>query len=315
MNWLTGALLGVAALVIVGLGALLWFTRTVARGLLFPLRKAAELQPANVGLDDIAQDVRISGPRGTLAAWYIPSRNSCTLLCLHGVGDYRGQWLEQVARLRARSGYGALLLDFLGHGESDTAHVTYGALEREDVAAALDWLRARGDVDMNGVGVMGYSLGAITATLAAANSPELRALVIESGFADLPHDIARIFTRFTHLPAFPFVRLVIYWGERMTGVKLNQIRPASVIGQLSPRPVLIISDLSDGLADEPYDGERLYAAAGEPKELWQIPEATHIQAFWRDPDAWVARVGGFFDTYLTPHVAAQETAKTIGETI
>lgn len=304
MGWLEVASLTVLALIAMGVVALLWFTWSVARGLLRPVRKVSERTPADVGL--VMEDVRIAGPRGALAAWYLPARNRCTLLCLHGIHDHRGQWLEQVARLHERSGYGALLLDFPGHGDSEGDMVTYGVFERDDVAAAVAWLRERGDVDMGGVAVIGYSLGAITATLAAASLPDLRALVIESGFADLRHDIGHLFTRFTHLPAFPFASLVIFWGQRMAGVRLGQIRPASVIGRISPRPVLIISDLADELADEPDDGERLYAAAGEPKELWQVAEAGHVNAFWRHPDEWVERVGGFLDQRLA---AAQPDAR------
>jgi uncharacterized protein len=302
MGWLMGALSALLALIVVGGVALLAFTRKVAHGLLMPPRKPSDKTPADVGLT--MEDVRITGPRGALAAWYLPATNGRTLICLHGVGDHRGQWLEQVALLHDRRGYGALLLDFPAHGDSEGDLVTYGVLEQDDVAAAVAWLRARGDVDMCGVAVMGYSLGAITATLAAAAIPELRALVIESGFADLPHDIGQVFTRFTRLPAFPFAPLVILWGERMAGVRLSQIRPANVIGQVSPRAVLIISDLDDGLADEPYDGERLYAAAGEPKELWQVAASTHINAFWRCPEDWVERVGSFLDRHLAaerPH--------------
>ncbi len=306
MGWLEVALLVIVALVALAFVALLWFTWSVARGLLRPVRKSSEKTPADVGL--AMEDVRIAGPRGALAAWYLPALNGCTLICLHGLHDHRGQWLEQVARLRARGGYGALLLDFPGHGDSEGDMVTYGVFERDDVAAAVNWLRARGDVDMRGVAVMGYSLGAITATLAAANIPELGALVIESGFADLRHDIGHLFTRFTHLPAFPFASLVIFWGQWMAGVRLGQIRPARVIGAISPRPVLIISDLADELADEPDDGERLYAAAGEPKELWQVPEAGHINAFWRHPDEWVERVGSFLDQRLAAQLSVCEMA-------
>lgn len=285
-------------LVVVALaaGALLWFTWRVARGLLRPERKALALTPADVGLT--LEDVRIAGPSGALAAWYLPARNGRTLICCHGIHDNRGQWLEQVARLHARGGYGAVLFDFAGHGHSEGAMVTYGVREREDVAAIIAWLRERGDVDMEGLAIMGYSLGAITATLAAVAAPELRALVIESGFADLQHDIAQLFTRFTHLPAFPLANLAVWWAQWMAGVRLSEIRPAQVIGQVSPRATLIISDLADGLADEPYDGERLYAAAGEPKTLWQVAEARHVQAYWRDPDEWIARVGGFLDQHL-----------------
>lgn len=299
-------------LVVVALaaGALLWFTWRVARGLLRPERKALALTPADVGLT--LEDVRIAGPSGALAAWYLPARNGRTLICCHGIHDNRGQWLEQVARLHARGGYGAVLFDFAGHGHSEGAMVTYGVREREDVAAIIAWLRERGDVDMEGLAIMGYSLGAITATLAAATLPELRALVIESGFADLQHDIAQLFTRFTRLPAFPLANLVVWWGQRLADVRLSDIRPAQVIGLVSPRATLIIADLDDTLADEPYDGERLYASAGEPKTLWQVEDTGHVQAYWRRPDEWIARVGDFLDQHLAAHVAGQ-TRATAGE--
>jgi uncharacterized protein len=308
MGWLIAALIALVGVALGGV-ALLLFTRKVAVGLLRPPRRQVEKTPADVGL--VMEDVRIAGPRGALAAWYLPATNGRTLICLHGVGDHRAQWLEQVALLHDRSGYGALLLDFPGHGDSHDDLVTYGVMEQDDVAAAVQWLRARGDVDMSGVAVMGYSLGAITATLAAAANPDLRAVVIESGFADLPHDIGQVFSRFTRLPAFPFAPLVIFWGERMAHVRLSQIRPANVISQISPRAVLIISDLADGLADEPYDGERLYAAAGEPKELWQVADSPHIQSFWRDPDTWVERVGSFLDKNLASR-ESPELAKKVG---
>lgn len=284
--------------IIVLLGAgLLFFTYSQARKLLRPVRKPLLRSPADVGLE--MSEVRIPGPRGALAGWYLPARNGCMLICCHGINDNSGQWMTQVAQLHARSGYGALLFDFAGHGQSEGNQVTYGIRERHDVTAAIEYLRDRGDVDMERVAILGYSLGAITAVLAAAEHPDLRAVVIESGFSDLYHDIAKLFTRYTGLPSFPFAHLVIFWGQRIAGVRLSEIRPVQVIGKVAPRPVLIISDLADGLADEPYDGEHLYQAAGEPKELWQVADASHVNAFGVGPEAWIDRVCGFLDTYLS----------------
>ncbi len=269
-----------------------------AKKLLRPYRKALARRPADVGLADVIEDVTIAGPHGALSAWYLPARNGYTLICCHGIHDNKAQWLEQVARLHARSGYGALMFDFTGHGASEGSLVTYGVYEQDDVRAVVEYLRGRGDVNMDGLAIMGYSLGAITSVLSAAVMPELRAVVIESGFADLPHDIEQLFTRFTGVPSFPLANMTIFWGERLAHVKLSQIRPAAVIGQIAPRPVMIISDLKDGLSVEPYDGERLYAAAGEPKLLWQVADAGHVAAYNTHPDEWIERVGAFLDARL-----------------
>ncbi|HEV7126227.1 MAG TPA: alpha/beta fold hydrolase [Ktedonobacterales bacterium] len=286
----------VLGLLVLLAAVVLAFAYRQARMLLRPVRVPLALHPDDVDL--AVEDLWIPSPRGRLAAWYVPARNGCTLICCHGINDNRGQWLAQVARLHRERGYGALLFDFAGHGQSEGDQVTFGVREQQDVAAVLAYLRQRGDVNLAGLGILGYSLGAITSVLVAAAEPSLRCVVIESGFADLQRDIGVLFHRFTGLPAFPFANLVVFWGQRIAGVSLGQIRPAEVIGRIAPRAVLVISDLKDALADEPYDGEHLYARAGEPKALWQVPEAQHVQAFTDRPDEWIARVGAFLDEHL-----------------
>lgn len=299
---LRNGLLVLAAVLAASGVVLLGFSYRIARGLLRPVRIPYARVPADVRLE--MEEIRISGPRGALAAWYLPAHNGCTLICCHGIHDTRAQWIEQMARLHRRGGYGAILFDLAGHGTSDGHMVTYGAREVRDVAAVVEYLRGRGDVLMDRIGIVGYSLGAITAVLAAAQLPELRCVVIESCFADLQRDIAMLFHRYTGLPSFPFANLVVFWAQLLSGAHLREIRPEQVIGRLSPRAIMIISDLRDTIFNEPYDGEHLYAAAGEPKELWQLPDSGHVQAFVVAPDEWVERVGGFLDRYLAP---AQET--------
>lgn len=304
---------GIALALVAALsGLLLFFTNRQAHSLTRATHKPLEKRPEDVGLAGV-EELRIPGPRGMLSAWYLPATNGCTLICCHGVYDNKGQWIEQVARLHARSGYGALLFDFGAHGESEGEVVTFGVRERGDVAAVVEYLRERGDVNMAALGILGYSLGAITSVLAAATLPELQVVVIESGFSDLQRDIGELFTRFTHLPAFPFANLVVFWGERIAQVRLGEIRPEQVIGQISPRPILIISDLNDTLAIEPEDGERLYAAAGEPKEFWQVVDVGHVQAFALLPDEWIVRVGGFLDRYLAPLGQRQGEQQAAGD--
>lgn len=296
-----GVLGGVVAL---GAGAS-WLTYQQTRRLLTPIRKPLERHPREVGLE--VEDVRISGPQGTLAAWYLPARNGCTIICCHGIHDNRAQWIEQMARLHQRSGYGALIFEMAGHGESEGNLVTYGVREAHDVAAVVEYLRSRGDVDMTRLGIIGYSLGAIAAVLAATEIPELKCVIIESGFADLKQDISALFHRYTGLPAFPFANIVVFWGQLIGGVRLADIRPARVIHMISPRAVFIISDLADQLANEPYDGMELYTQAGEPKRLWQLPGVGHVQAFVAQPEEWIARVGAFLDEHLMGIVTSQAT--------
>src|SRR5512142_61648 len=101
MIWVWIAL-AVVIVVVAVVGGLLLFTYIMARGLLRPQRKPLMLTPAQFNLT--VEDVRIAGPHGALAAWYLPASNGCTLICCHGIHDNRGQWLEQVTRLHQRGG-------------------------------------------------------------------------------------------------------------------------------------------------------------------------------------------------------------------
>ncbi|MGH2486364.1 MAG: alpha/beta hydrolase, partial [Ktedonobacterales bacterium] len=120
--------LGLVVALVVGLLAFSYWRAIL---LLRPVRVPLRFQPADFGLT--VEDVRIRSPRGLLAAWYLPARNGCTLICCHGINDNRAQWLAQVARLHDRSGYGALMFDFAGHGDSEGNLVTFGVREVEDV--------------------------------------------------------------------------------------------------------------------------------------------------------------------------------------
>ena len=45
-------------------------------------------------------------------------------------------------------------------------------------------------------------------------------------------------------------------------------------------------------------GELLYAAAGEPKELWYAEDVGHCQFDIEKPEEYERRIVGFFDQYL-----------------
>lgn len=55
--------------------------------------------------------------RVELAAWYVPSRNGAAVLLVHGAGGSR-DGARSHAELLARNGYGVLLYDARGRGES-----------------------------------------------------------------------------------------------------------------------------------------------------------------------------------------------------
>jgi len=67
-----------------------------------------------------------------------------------------------------------------------------------------------------------------------------------------------------------------------------------VISKIAPRPILLIHSADDDNATTPVEGARqLFAAAGEPKELWVAPRGGHVGAINAFPDEYRARVVAF----------------------
>jgi alpha/beta superfamily hydrolase len=71
-------------------------------------------------------------------------------------GGRSGQ--QEHVRILARHGYGVLIFDPRGTGESEGDPYRWGG--ERDVKAALNYLRGRPDVDPQRIGGLGLSLGA-----------------------------------------------------------------------------------------------------------------------------------------------------------
>jgi hypothetical protein len=104
-------------------------------------------QPVDTGALAVPrEEVTLSTSDGLdLAGWYIPSKNHAAVLLVHGGGGSR-EGVAAHAEMFARNGYGVLLYDARGRGESEGRTDGYGWTWREDVSAALSYLENRPDV-------------------------------------------------------------------------------------------------------------------------------------------------------------------------
>jgi dienelactone hydrolase len=122
----------------------------------------------------------------TLAAsWYEPSsRSGPAVILVHMLHRSRKDW-DAVAQRLASEGIGALAFDLRGHGES-TAGPVPGAGQSEygsmvlDVRAVRRYLAQRSDVQPSRVGVLGASIGANLAALAASADGTIASLALLS---------------------------------------------------------------------------------------------------------------------------------------
>jgi fermentation-respiration switch protein FrsA (DUF1100 family) len=233
------------------------------------------------------QEIELTTKDGVkLAAWYTPSRNGAVILVAHG---YNANRPEDIYMMFAQNGYGVLAWDFRAHGASGGDISTLGYYEQLDVEAALDYALVQPNV--NHVGAWGGSMGAATVLLTAAKRTEIEAVASDSAYPSL-EDVIKLNTPFKFMQPF-----MLFFGERLSGSEMDQVRPVDEIAKISPRAVFIIDGWEGGaiLMNSPY---RLYDAAGEPKQVWVENGVPHLGTYGNNPQEYEKQVIDFFDEYL-----------------
>lgn len=259
-----------------------------------PRREAGPVHPP--GID--AQEVWFrSLDRTRLHGLWIPGRkNYPTVVLCHGYFKSLAEPFDVGVALN-EAGYNVFLFDFRACGQSGGRFTTIGHREAWDVQAAVRFVEERyGRPD--GVGVLGISMGAAAAIIAASQADEIAAVVADSPFAHLEGVMRKKIPDFA--PArwiVPFGWVSVLIGEAMAGGRLRQVRPVDCVGRISPRPVLFICAERDSYIPHEQFGE-LFEAAGEPKEMWTAPGSDHAMARLDHPEEYMRRVLAFFDRYL-----------------
>ncbi len=278
-----GVALGTAA------GALLWAGwRWVT-----PHRQAG--QADRLKLD--AREVWFRSLDGTrLHGLWLPGRRDYpTVVLCHGYFKSLAEPLDVGVALK-EAGYNAFLFDFRACGRSGGRFTTIGYKEAWDVEAAVRFVGER--FGHGPVGVLGISMGAAAAIIAAAQAGEIAALVADSAFGHLEGVMGKKIPELVPARwAVPFGWVVVRIGEALAGARLRGVRPLDYVGRISPRPLLLICGEEDSYI--PHEQFReLFEAAGEPKEMWIAPGSNHAVARWDHQEEYMRRVLKFFDRHL-----------------
>ncbi|MCD4684906.1 MAG: alpha/beta fold hydrolase [Anaerolineae bacterium] len=283
-----GCMTLVGALIIAGF--IVALTLQLAPQTLDPRPRTVTLPP-DTTLTDV-RDVEFTTTDGvTLRGWYVLSQHGAAVLLAHGYGADRRDLFPEAELLHA-AGYGVLLFDLRGHGESDPVQRTVGDRERHGIRAAVDWLSAQPYVDPARIGAICFSKGAAAVVGAAADDDRLQAVVIEASFDTLDAVIRANSSTFGPLTLLP-----ARWAIRRAGVDIDDVRPVDDLCRISPRPVLLIYGDQDGVVP-PGAAAAMFAAACDPAETWLISGAGHHNYTQTLPDEYPARLIAFFERWL-----------------
>jgi len=168
-----------------------------------------------------------------------------------------------------KRGLATLTLDGPGQGETGLllpVRADWGRV----IGAVIDGLEKRADVDGSLVGVVGQSLGALYAPLAAAGEPRLRACIANCG----PFDWS------VTLPKMPEVSKEVFrvWSRAKSQAEVDALaKQMSLDGKAHniKCPLLVVFGGGDRLI-APSEGERLAREAGGPVEFVLYEEGNHV---------------------------------------
>jgi alpha/beta superfamily hydrolase len=236
----------------------------------------------------------------------------------HGFGGHKdGPQQMWTANKLNEWGYVALRFDFRGCGESEGPRGNVIGLEEvDDAKAAVTYMTSRPDVDPARIAISGTSYGAAVAIHTAGVDPRIAAVVSQGGWADgttiaqtqhpTPEKWARYLAnveagrrkqvetgktqtmhRFDIVPVPERLRPFI--DERSifdftvdTALTKFSFRPGDVIGNISPRPILLIHAANDSVTGAKGSLE-LYARAKPPTELHLMTDVDHFMFGEDDP--------------------------------
>ena len=238
-----------------------------------------------------AQDgVRLSG-------WYVPSRNGAAIVVVHGGGgDREGTILH--ARMLAKAGYGVLLYDARGRGESAGHENAAGWQWDRDVRGAVSFLTSRG---IDHIGLLGLSTGAEAVVTEAASDKRVEAVVADGLQARTTADASHLSfgDRISVEPSFAVTGIEIWLarGERQPRPLIDVVHEVARI-----RPLLLIATIA---LEREID--RVYAR-GSNAEVWELPTSAHTKGLQDHPIAYTRRVLSLFDQTLVRSDRARPAA-------
>jgi len=259
-----------------------------------PARVKSSNVPSNFGLpcEEIifktSDDISIKG-------WSIHhSTTKGTIIVCHGWGSDKADCLD-IAKFLWNAGYNVLMFDFRGHGESEGKYSSLGYYERRDLIAAIEYLKQRGETK---IGAIGFSMGGTVALMVAAEIPELAAVVAESpyvSFTDVVTSFAKIQWK---APKHPFIPIAVWTAGLRLGFSPREVNLSKFVNKISPKPLFIICSNKDEEVP-PYHAHKIFEHAKEPKEIWEIPKAKHLEAYSVAGEEYERRVINFFDNALS----------------
>lgn len=237
------------------------------------------------------ESVRFRATDGVrLAGWFVPTQNGDVVVLLADASTTRSAVLDH-AEVLARLGYGVLLFDPRGQGQSGGQAMALGWQAERDAAGAVEYLVARPDPPPGRVLVVGIETGG-AAALGAVNIPGVCGAVADGITERVAADRGWL----------PHAHGVLGWfrlrGDSfrfaLTSLLTGGSKPLSMrqgVATAAPRRALIIASMREpGAAEVAH-----YVEDASPRtvDVWVVPGAASGRVVDARQAEWIQRVGDF----------------------
>lgn len=268
-------------------------TYYVGWNLTHPARLPIESKPDSLQLEYEEIEFVNTSDGILLRGWHIPVKDKESIVIFaHGYAKHRSH--EEAALPTAKAlqekGIASLFFDFRNSGESEGSLTTVGYYEKSDLLSAVAYAKQLGYKE---IGVVGYSMGASTALVSAAESPDIRLVVADSPFRALRPYLEENLSVWSKLPDFPFTPIMMWQIEWITGVTPDGVNPLEAVKEMKNTPLLLIHSERDPKVPIQNSRDILEVSQQGRAELWSTPGDVHVGSFEENPTIYLEKVVSF----------------------
>lgn len=249
------------------------------------------------------QDVSFRSTDGLLLrGWWFesPSPRGRAAVLVHGKDRNRidsSFALDRIARALLAKGYGVLMFDLRGHGESEGLRWGLGQHEPKDILGAVEFAAKRANVGRDRVALIGESMGGGSVLMTVGADPGLGPVITDSAYADARVVVDEVGPQYSGLPA-AFTPGLVLMSLLFFDLDIARIVPVDVVRAHPERAFFFIQCENDRTVAR-HHGEDLRRASANPRtQLWLAPDCGHVRSFIAHPAEWEQRVLAFLEAEL-----------------
>lgn len=223
--------------------------------------------------------------------FYRNGDSKITILMMHGFRSNPIHDFSCAFKFYYDKGFNLLVPDQRAHGKSGGRYITYGARERYDAKAWLEFANTL--VEDGELYATGVSMGATTVLMAAElDLPKnVKGIIADCGFTSPAEIIKKVMKKDMKLPLFPLYYTTRALARVVAGFDFEECSAALAVKDCKI-PLLFLHGKEDSFV--PFSmGEEIYNAAQGKKHAVWVEGADHGCSFLVDHKACADALGGF----------------------